>query len=83
MLNSKNSGKLDQITSLHLKKHIIFLFWAHFLSKPNSFFQLQGAEINVEVSLIHVFGSNIENSLSSKKHLMKFEMKVIMNTLSL
>jgi len=54
-----------------------------FSFKAQFFFQFQGAEINVEVSLIHVFGSNIENSLSSKKHLMKFEMKVIMNTLSL
>jgi len=38
---------------------------AHFLSKTQFFFQARGVEINVEMSSNHVFGSNIENSLSS------------------
>jgi len=52
-----------------------------FSFKTQFFFQVQGTEINVEVSSSHVFGSNIENHLSSGENLMKLKIKTPMITM--
>ena len=57
-----------EFMSLRLKKLFLILwsiFWGSFSFKTQFFFQVQGTEIDVEVNSSHVFGSNIENHLSS------------------